>query len=310
MSMTAAQARVVDPVLTTHARGYRHPEHVGMVLFPPVDVALRAGKAIEFGKESFRLYNTRRAPGTAVKRVTFGYEGKPYALVQDSVDVPVPREVLEEAEKGPGVDLGLRATSTAMKIMALPLEVDQAALARNAGAYDANHKLALSGTSQWSDTDDSDPIANIDAAKEAVRSTTGLYPNVMVIGAAAWPALKNHPKIVERVKYTSRDSVTAEIVGNVLDLEKLAIGGAVTADDAGTFSDVWGKDAILAYAPQQPSEMEEPSFGYTYRLKNHPFVSPAWWDNGTRSWIYGATYERIPVLTGITAGFLLQNVSA
>lgn len=29
----------------------------------------------------------------------------------------------------------------------------------------------------------------------------------------------------------------------------------------------------------------------------------------TRSWLYGVTYERAPVLTGISSGFLFQNVT-
>ncbi|MFC3086888.1 hypothetical protein [Tabrizicola soli] len=54
--------------------------------------------------------------------------------------------------------------------------------------------------------------------------------------------------------------------------------------------------------------MEQPSFGYTYTLKGHPFVKPPRWEGGKRSWIYGVTYERKPVLTGIASGFLFSNI--
>jgi hypothetical protein len=309
MSMTPAQARVVDPVLTTHAQGYRHPDYVGSLLFPAVDVGPRGGKVIEFGKESFKLYNLRRAPGADARRVTFGYQGKPFQLVQDSVDVPLPREVYDDAKMGPSVDLGMRAVGHAVRVMTLPLESEQATLAADAANYDASHKDDLSGGDEWS-VSTVDPIAAIDVAKEAIRATTGMYPNVMVIGAVAWPALKNNPFVVDRVKCTSRDSVTAEIIANVLGLERLGIGKAVIADDAGTFSDVWGNVAVLAYAPQSGSAAEEPSFGYTYRLQGHPFVDQPWFEQQSRSWIYSANYERLPVLTGITAGFLFQNVTA
>lgn len=67
---------------------------------------------------------------------------------------------------------------------------------------------------------------------------------------------------------------------------------------------------ILAYAPATPSGMEEPSYGYTYTMKGHPFVEQGRWDGDTRSWVHGVSYERVPVLSGITAGYLIQNAIA
>lgn len=120
--MSLSQARVVDPVLTTHAQGYRHPERVGHLLFPSVPVAVAAGKVVEFGRESFILYNARRAPGAATKQIVFGYEGKPFALVQDSLEAKVPREFARDAGAVPGIDLGVRATNTVMNALTLTLE--------------------------------------------------------------------------------------------------------------------------------------------------------------------------------------------
>ena len=78
-------------------------------------------------------------------------------------------------------------------------------------------------------------------------------------------------------------------------------------DDAG-FSDVWGKDAVLAYVPNDSRGYEEPSFGYTYRLKGHPFVEQPYWGNSKKSWVYGVTFDRLPLLTGVDAGFLFKSV--
>jgi hypothetical protein len=90
IQMTPGQARVVDPVLTTVAQGYKNSEFVGFALFPAVPVDLRGGQVIQFGKEAFRLYNTRRAPGGAVKRLQVGYSGEKYALESHSLAGQVP----------------------------------------------------------------------------------------------------------------------------------------------------------------------------------------------------------------------------
>lgn len=308
--MNLSQARVVDPVLTSIAQGYKHADRVGSVLFPRVDVPARGGKILEFGREGFRLYAARRAPGAGTLHVPFAYEGKDYTLVQDALNSGVPREILEDAQTVPGVDMGKRATTTCMYSLTLSLEHEQAKIATNPANFDAAHKEVLSGTSQWSHAD-SDPLKDVKDAKEAVRKTVGLDPNRMVISKPVFNALRNHPKIVERFKYTSSDSITAAMLANLLDLDMIAVGKAAALEGpeaTAQFVDIWGNFATLAYVPAAGAGYEEPSFGYTYTLKGHPFVEAAHWDNDRKSWVYGVTYERKPLLTGMLAGFLFQSV--
>lgn len=304
-------ARVIDPVLTGIAQGYTHVERVGHVLFPSIPVLQRGGKVIEFGRESFFDYKARRAPGAAVKTIQFGYEGKPYALTQYSLDAIAPREHIEEAAAVPGIDLGKRAVNTVMNSLTLSLEVEQAAIAINPANYGADNKLDLSGADRWN-SGTSDPIGDIEAAKDQVRKTCGVEPNRMVIQNAGFKALKYHPKIVERFKYTTADSITAKMLAGLFDLEEVAVGKATYLDDTAPdapYKEAWGNAAVLAYVPVQDAAMEQPSYGYTYTLTGHPFVEQPRWEGGRRSWLYGVTYERQPVLTGIASGFLITNVS-
>lgn len=307
---TTAQRRVIDPILSNVVQGYRHPDHIGMALFPRVPVNVAGGKIIEFGKDAFKLYTSLRAPGTATKRIQFGYEGKPFALENHALEAPVPREHLRDANNVPGIDLATRAINGVMRIESLILEKQQADLARNAAGYDANHKLTLAGTDQWSDYANSDPIGDIDDAKEAIRSSTGLYPNVIEISAKVFKVLKEHPAILDKIKYTQRGVVTAEILAAVFDVQSVIVGKAIGFDDAGATIDIWGKDVVLAYVPTTPSGMEEPSYGYTYTMEGHPAVEQPYWETQSKSWIYGTAYERAPVLSGIASGFLIVSAVA
>jgi hypothetical protein len=309
--MSLGQARIVDPVLSTVALGYRLPEAVGENLFPRVPVALRGGKVIQFGKEAFKKYNTARAPGSATGRIQFGYEGVPFSIVPNALEAPVPRELQQDALVMPGIDLGTRAVNLVMRSNILALEVEQAGIALTAASYDSNHKVALAGTSQWSDySGTSDPSNDVQTWREAVRTTTGAYPNTMVLGAAVLRALRQHPKILDRVKYSGRDAITTEILQALWEIPKIRVGTMVSSDDAGVFSDVWGKNVVLAYVPAGPSTQEEPSYGYTYTYAGHPTVEQPYWEPQTKSWIYGVSFDRSTVMTGILAGFLGQTVVA
>ncbi len=97
------------------------------------------------------------------------------------------------------------------------------------------------------------------------------------------------------------------MLAKAFDIERVVVGKAVTSDGAGVISDVWGNNAVLAYVPGAPSGMEEPSYGYTYTMTGHPLVEEAYYENNAKSWIYGVGFERAPVLSGITSGYLIQT---
>lgn len=304
-------ARVIDPVLTGIAQGYIHPQRVGHLLFPSIPVPASGGQVIQFGKESFANYNARRAPGSTVQRIQFGYEGKPYALQNFALDTPVPREFIQDAQTVPGIDMGKRAVNTVMNSLTLTLEIEQAALATDPANYGDNNKLAMTGTDRW-DSDLSNPIGDIELAKEQVRMTCGVDPNRMVISSKGFRALRNHAKIIERFKYTTSDSITTKMLAGLFDLDQLAVGKAIYTDPKDTqdtFKEAWGDAAVLAYVPVQDPAMDQPSYGYTYTLAGHPFVETPRWDGDCRSWVYGVSYQRVPVLTGIASGFLFQTIT-
>jgi hypothetical protein len=259
-----------------------------------------------FGKESFREYNARRSPGANTKRVQFGYAGDPFSLVQDALEGQVPREHMRDAAAVPGINLGQRAVKNVMNIISLALEREQAALARDAAKYDADHKVDLAAA-KWTD-DANNPAKDIRAGEEAIRETTGMSPNTLLLSAKAFAAMRENAKVLERFKYTSSDSITREMIAALLDLDEVVVGKAVTAGGDDKFSDVWGADAILAYVAPEASDWEEPSYGYTYTMEGHPLVEQTYYDKNAKSWIYPVTMERQAVMSGMTAGYLFQNV--
>lgn len=308
--MNNAQARIIDPVLTSVAQGYSNNELVGKLLFPTVPVIARGGKIVTFGKEAFMLYATGRSPGSNTKRVTFGYQGAPYTLESHSLEAVVPIEIMQEGQAVPGIDQGSIALNNTQSIIALRLEKQQADTARNAAKYAASNKVTLSGTSQWNDKN-SDPIGNVEAGKGAIRKKIGKRPNVAVMGAAVFDALKSHPQIIDRMKYTGRDVPTIELIASLFGLAQIAVGEAVFADDTGEFFDVWGKDMVLAYVELgSMADMGKPSYGYTYQLQGYPEVELSYFERNIKSWVYPVTDEVAPVVAGVDAGYLISNAVA
>ncbi|MGH8037011.1 MAG: hypothetical protein ACREPD_04645 [Stenotrophomonas sp.] len=311
---TLAQTRVIDPILTTHAQGYLRPGNVGRLLFPIATVRAYGGQVLEFGKESFRRYNTKRAPGSATKRITFGYAGKPYAITPAGLEALVPDENQNDASAVPGLDLASDAIDLVLDTHELAHEYECAEIARNATNYDNSHKAALVGADRWTG-DSSDPTQDISAAKNAVRGSIGVRPNTVLLSASAFAGLESNKSIIDRLKYTGRDAVTTEILARLWGVQSVVVGEAVGAtgqdDDLG---DVWGDDVIVAYvAPPTGGNSRSnarPSYGYTYSITGMPLVRKPYRDENARSWVYPVDADRTPVLTGLLAGYLIQNAGA
>jgi len=311
--MTLSQARVVDPVLSIVAQGYKNSAMVAEALFPRVPVALRAGNIISFGKEDFMLYGTARSPGENTKRVQFGYTNGTYGLVDYSLEGQLPIENMQEAQNGPGIDMSGMTVRKTVGIMDLRLEKQAADIARTAGSYAGSNKITLSGTGQWSDyTGTSNPIGVVETAKEAVRAAIGKRANTVVLGALVMSKLKHHPVVRDYCKYTGRDVATAELLAALFDVQRVIVGDAIYSNDAGTaFTDVWGKDVVVAYTELgSVADMGAPSYGYTYMLNGYPQVEEPYYDRNSKSWIFPVTRAEAPVMASASAGYLVTNAVA
>lgn len=307
MSMNGSQLRVVDPILTEHARGYSNAGFVGHILFPEVDMPTRAAKRIEFDRSSFRRRRTRRAPGAPIAALEFGYEGKAVSLHQEALSAVTPIEHQQEAGAVPGIDLQQVGVDTVLAVIAMEKEIQQAEVARNAASYAASNKAALVDDAKWSDPD-SDPLTQVSDAKEVIRKRIGRRPNTLVLTGGLTSKLQVHPLIKEHFKHTTSSTITIAMLAAYFDVPTVVSGDGIYDTDAGATVDIWGNDAILAWVPPSGQrQMPLPSFGYTYRLRGHPLVEPARWDGDIRSWKNDVLDEFSAELVGADAGFLFQG---
>lgn len=133
----------------------------------------------------------------------------------------------------------------------------------------------------------SNPIADITNASLSMASKTGFRPNTLLLSPWAFYALKNHPDILDRIKYTERGIVTADLLASLFEVPKVVVGWSVSnsavqgAAEATDF--IAGKHALLAYVAPRPM-LRSPSAGYIYSWSGLP---------GTAG--YGARIIRLPM---------------
>ncbi len=318
MAMTAAEIRFKqNPILTSLLLGLGQGSFVAEKLFPRLPQALSSVTLAQLGDERLRRYNLRRAPGAATKRINIKYDGKTYAVDQYSVEVPLPRELLREADEsrklnvGNYLDVSRIAMATANDVLALDYEIEVAQLATNAASYTAGNTLALTGGTKWSAATGT-PVTDIRAAADVVRKKIGKRPNTLLLSADALTALCTNPEVKGYLPSTAMGPASIDQLKSILNVAAIEVGDAVWINDADVGADVWGNNAVLAYVPRiggggADLSLAEPGLGFTNVLEGHPFAETPYYDNASKSWVYGATYERRPNVAYSGAGFLFTN---
>lgn len=204
------------------------------------------------------------------------------------------------------------AMVTANDILGLDYELDVAGLATNSATYAAGHSVALAGGTKWSAATGT-PVTDIRAASNVIRKKIGKRPNKLNLSADAAEVIVLNPEVRSYLPDSQMGPATMEQLKSILNVAEIFVGDAVWKDAAGVGQDVWGNNAILAYSPSVTGSssgdisLAEPSFGFTNVIEGHPFAEAPYWDNPTKSWLYGATYERRPNVAYNTAAYLFQN---
>lgn len=306
--MTPSQARIVDPLVTELALAYRNTAFIAHELFPVVPVGARAGKVPKFNRDNFKRVTNGayHAPGAHIPQVQVNYGAESFGLVDRILHGKVPRELEEEANAVPGIQLRAQALTLIQDLLATELEVKAAGLALNAANYPTANKVTLAGADRWTDPA-SDPLGDIQAAKSAVRHSIGAEPNKLVLSNAAFYALQRHPKIQQTINPTqTAKPVTIEYLQSYFEIDRVIVGKSIVMNDDDTVDDIWGVDAWLGWVPNAGTFLT-PSFGYTYRLRGYPFAGQTYWQEETHSWLVPWTVVEDPHLTGVDSGFLFVN---
>lgn len=300
-----AALRVQDPVLTKLAQGYHNLELIGEVLMPTVEIDKEAGKIPKFGRLAFRLPSTvRNLRGTSNRLDPEDITAIDVALEEHDVEYAIDYREENEAI----FSLRQFALNTTQDVIALGREKEVATLALDENKYDSGNKITLSGTSKIT-SKQADIFAMFDTGIRAVKRAIGRKPNVCVIAGDVWAALKEHPAVIEKLKYSQVAIVTPEVFGKLIGIDTVKIGEAVY-EESNQLKDIWSDAIVLAYVAPRSTERKgtvyEPSYGYTVRRQGGLFVD-TYKENGGKLEVIRTTDIHKPHLLGASAGYLIKG---
>jgi len=118
----------------------------------------------------------------------------------------------------------------------------------------------------------STPAANVAAWSDTVNdATNGHRPNTLAIGANVFTVLKNHPDVIERIKYTQKGingDITPELLAGYFGVEQVLVGDLpVTTSDKGVTlanTQLYSGKLLLCYVPPGKVGLRTVAAGKTF----------------------------------------------
>ena len=302
----------IDPIQTAITIAYRNKKLIADMVLPRVSVGKTEFKYLKHNlEEGFTIPDTKVGRKSAPTEASFSATEKTESTVDYGLDDKIPQSDIDDAPEN--FDPLSHSTESLSNLIALDREVRAAALVFDPSVYIAAQKKTLSGTTQWSDYANSDPLLELMNALD----TPIMRPNVATMGRKVFTRLAMHPVIVKSIHGNSGDAgvATRQQIADLLELDEIHVGeGWVNTARKGQPANlvrVWGNHVSLTYIDTEARPESGATFGFTAEYGNRISGAMSDSDIGLRGGMKNRVGESVKELIAAPdLGFFLQNVIA
>ena len=189
-------------------------------VFPVVPVTKQSNKYFIYSKDHFRTLDDARRPGARANEIEWTLSTDTYYCEGHALAQAIPDELRANADQA--IDVDVDTTEMLTDLIYLQREILVASKATDPTVI--TQSTTLSGTSQWSDFTNSDPITAIEDQKATILKQIGQLPNSLLVSYPVFKALRNHPKIIDRFKYSQVAVVQPDHLKSVFNVDNFYVG--------------------------------------------------------------------------------------
>lgn len=312
--MSRQMSAQVDKILSGVSNGYFPSGYISEAILPMVQVDQYTGKLAKYSNSHLRIERSITGGEGKYRRVTpitrtqdsyeiegHGLEGLVTKRDKKNLDKPY------DAEKDEVLGLTAQIWLEKEKLLADTLG-DTSVITQN---------TTLSGTDQFSDYTNSDPIDVFNTAVNAVYLGSGMAPNFAAMDWKTARILRYHPVLLESLGYKDNrpGGLTDDEIAKALGIKKVfaaqVIYNSAKEGQSDSLAAVWGKNIVLGVAPDRavPYQVslgyrlqlrgEGPRKVYKYAINNPP---------GSTGILVEDEYDYLIANTG--AGYLIKDAIA
>lgn len=271
----------VDATMTAITIGYKNPSAnlIHARVLPSVTVGSERFTYHTFDVgEWFTLPEVQVGRKGQVGQVEFSAKRESGEVFDYGLDDAIPSTDISEAKRMRENRVSMYdpegvAVEGLTHLIQLHREKRASTLIQDAANYDTGRKTTLSGTSQFSDFEHSDPFGVID---DGMRKPLVYRANTIVMGEVVWETIKKHPKLLKAVKGNLADegAITRRQFAELMEIDPadflvgVSMVNAAAKGQAVNLVKVWGNFVACLYIDRGKSSAEDQNmtWGFTAEL--------------------------------------------
>ena len=305
----------VDRPLSNLAVKYANSRdaYIATKIIPEITVKHESDQYYTFGRDSFRAPETLRANGALANQVEYQISTTSYTLEEHALrDMVTDRDVENSDEVlKPHAD----ATENIVDRILLVKEIETRDLLSTITNFSNSH--SITSTLSWTMlTTTSDPIGDILTSTSIILLNSGKRPNGLAMGWVAMnTGLKEHPNILERIKYSERAIIGNDLLAALFGLpaDGIHVGEVVqntgVEGAADSMSYVWANSAFLGYTSNS-NNMRTVSAAYNFVKSGKvtfPFSVTRYREEARKGdWTEVQNFSR-PLAVATSAGYIIKG---
>lgn len=300
----------VDAVLTNISLAMSNDDMlVAPKVWPIVPVKKDSDVFFEYDKSNLRADVDDWAPKTKAREVNWNVSSRGY-----KVDRHALQELVEDDEKqnqDSPIDVMADSASMLTEKLMIRREKRLAAVLNDAASYLGGMDIPLAVADRWDNFSSatSDPSDDVALARGLIHAQIGKGPNVMVLPTQIYEKVREHPKVMDRIKYTQVGVITPQLLQTLFDIERVIVSGGIenTANEgqADSLSYIWGKSVYIGYVAPRPA-LRQMSWGY--HIQSQALVTDRWRDEERKGDVVRVSFKDVPKLVTKGAGFRYTTV--
>lgn len=304
----------IDLMLTDVSIQTKNEGYLAELVMPIIPVRLETSKYFVYDLSRFDAPPALRAERTEYGRVEFKLGTDTYSCEEYGLELPIDDRERQNAIEPLNVDIDSTEILTDMVLNDREQRVVDVVL--NSANYTHSNTTDYAGSPlAWLPTNgSSNPINDITiTGRETIRQLIGRYPNALFLGALVFSNLKQHPLIVDRVKYNGQGTVPGKVtlaaLADLFEVEHVYVGLPLrrtsNPNQPDVLADVWGENALLAYVNPRPMLK---AISLAYMFQSRPRQVEKYREDKIKSDIIRCSEVTAQKLVADKCGYLWTNV--
>lgn len=303
---------IVDKLLTNVSNKYMPVDYISEKILPLISVIQDSGLLAGYGNDHIRIGSFLHTGSGKYPRIEIkNRNSQGYVLQKHALSHVITEEDFANVEQP--YDARLDATDHVTSLLWLEKEAALAATLTDTSVLTNN--VTLSGTAQYNDIANSEPLEDFADAQDSIADKVGQMANLAVMSLNVKRQLKKHPDILDRLgmKHNRVGFISDAELAMAMDVDEVLVGKGIanTAKEgqADVIGPVWGKHIVFIVSPKAAAKRQI-SLGYRIqrgvarRVTKESLKDPV----GAEKILIDDRYQQL--ISNVSAAFLIKDAIA